>query len=59
MIIIPKIENEGQHAALLGTNMSGPAAPLGFVFCPYKDGSAERWNFLNGACTAYYGVLAQ
>ena len=29
--------------------------PLGFTFCPYRDGSVERWNFIGGCVEAYMG----
>lgn len=55
MLIIPEIQREGVKWANIGTAMSSSATPIGFVFCPYNDGTVERWNFLSGCVGAYFG----
>jgi hypothetical protein len=53
VIEVPKIYKEGIWAANLGTHMHSTETPLGFTFCPYRDGSIERWNFIGGCVAAY------
>ncbi len=55
MLELPAIYREGSHAATIGTAMSSQATPFGFTFCPYRDQSVERWNFLGGCVEAYFG----
>ena len=58
MLVVPSIVREGAAAALLGSHMSAQEAPMGFTFCPYRDESVERWNFLCGCIAAYCDVDA-
>ena len=60
MIAVPSIQQEGTHAALLGTALSTLAQPMGFTFCPYVRGSVEHANFITGCVAGYFeGELAQ
>lgn len=54
LLAIPKYEKEGRAAALAGSRMSSMETPMGFTFCPYADGSLERYNFLVGATEVYF-----
>ena len=54
MIAVPKYFDEGVKAAHTGGDMSSLATPMGFTFCPYADGSAQRHNFLEGCVAAYF-----
>ena len=56
MLVLPTIFQEGVMAAHMGTHMSSREFPLGFTFCPYRDESLERWNFLGGCVEAYMGA---
>ena len=55
MLTVPRYYDEGVQAAHMGTCMSSVPTPLGFTFCPYRDGSVERWNFVGGCIMAYMG----
>ena len=55
MLVVPEIQREAVKAANVGVSMSSSATPLGFTFCKYSDGSLERWNFLCGCISAYFG----
>jgi hypothetical protein len=53
---VPSIVKEGVDAARLGMNMTDQAHPYGYTFCPYRDGSVERYNFLLGCESVYFGL---
>lgn len=56
MINVPKYYEEGIRAATNGVAMTAIEAPMGFTFCPYRDNSVERWNFIGGCVRAYMGA---
>ena len=55
MLQLPSIFREGAHAATVGVHQSSREMPFGFTFCPYRDQSVERWNFLGGCVETYFG----
>jgi len=55
MLVVPAYYEEGVRMAHLGVHQSAIATPLGFTFCPHRDGSVERWNFIGGCVAAYMG----
>jgi hypothetical protein len=59
MLTVPKFFQEGVLAAHIGTCMSSVPTPMGFTFCPYRDQSVERWNFVGGCAHAYMGEDAR
>lgn len=54
MIAVPSIHREGVEAASVGSNMSSIAQPMGFLFCPYANGSVEHFNYISGAVQVYF-----
>jgi hypothetical protein len=59
MISVPKYFNDGVQAAHVGVAMSTIATPMGFTFCPHRNESVERWNFMGGCVLAYMGTEEQ